>query len=370
MQFTSSSFENLWAVKNIKSRSISAENPNGAVGGGARAIPADDCPASTLGEGWKVRPSVSIAPGETFTVAEIEGPGIIQHIWMTCLVQNEPGIMPWQAGTHKWREMIIRFYWDGCEQPSVECPIGDFFSCGWGKFAQVNSIPVCVNPGNAFNCYWQMPFKKTCKITLENRWSYPAALYYQVDYALTELPDEIGYFHACFNRTNPTEDRKTHVILADIKGKGQYVGTSLCWGSNSAGWWGEGEIKFYIDGDKQYPTICGTGTEDYFCGSYNFENTETRQYQEYSTAYAGLPQVIRPDGVYQSQTRFLLYRWHITDPIYFDEGLRVDIQALGWASNFKFTCLKDDLASTAFWYQTQPSGPPAPLQDRGVLEIF
>ena len=134
-------------------------------------------------------------------------------------------------------------------------------------------------------------------------------------------------------------------------------------------WWGEGEIKFYLDGDGEFPTICGTGTEDYFCGSYNFENQKTHQYQEFTTPYAGLPQVIRPDGLYQSQQRFGLYRWHIMDPIRFDKDLRVTIQALGWRSGGRYLPLQDDIASVAFWYQTEPHAPFPVLPERDVLEV-
>ncbi|MFL7808790.1 MAG: DUF2961 domain-containing protein, partial [Anaerolineae bacterium] len=135
------------------------------------------------------------------------------------------------------------------------------------------------------------------------------------------------------------------------------------------GWWGEGEIKFYLDGDDAYPTICGTGTEDYFCGSYNFENRETKQYQEFTTPYAGLHQVIRPDGVYRSQTRFGLYRWHIADPIRFQQDLRVTIQALGWRSYGRYLPLQDDIASVAYWYQALPTAPFPELPGRDELEV-
>ncbi|NOZ57600.1 MAG: DUF2961 domain-containing protein, partial [Calditrichaeota bacterium] len=152
-------------------------------------------------------------------------------------------------------------------------------------------------------------------------------------------------------------------------GWGHYVGTYLAWGVHNNGWWGEGEIKFYIDGDRDFPTICGTGTEDYFCGSYNFENQETHQYQEFTTPYSGLTQVIRPDGLYRSQMRFGMYRWHIPDPIRFEENLRVTIQALGWRSDGRYLPLQDDIASVAFWYQTEPHAPFPPLPSRDELEI-
>ena len=140
----------------------------------------------------------------------------------------------------------------------------------------------------------------------------------------------------------------------------------MAWGVNNTGWWGEGEIKFYIDGDDEFPTICGTGTEDYFCGSYNFD---ANGYREFTTPYAGLPQVIRPDGVYQSQQRCGMYRWHITDPIRFEENLRVSIQALGWRSGRRYLPLQDDIASVAYWYQTLPTVPFPPSPDRDYLEV-
>lgn len=264
----------------------------------------------------------------------------------------------------------MRMYWDGMENPSVECPVGDFFACGWGEYAQVSSLAVCVNPGSAFNCYWEMPFKKHAKITMENRDDEPMVLYYQIDYTLTDVPEDAGYFHAQFRRTNPLPYKDVYTIVDGIEGKGQYVGTYMAWGVNNSGWWGEGEIKFFMDGDKEFPTICGTGTEDYFCGSYNFENKKTNQYQEYTTPYAGLPQVIRPDGVYRSQTRFGMYRWHISDPIRFESDLKVTIQALGWKRGGKYLPLQDDIASVAYWYQTLPHNKFPELPDRDYLEII
>lgn len=149
------------------------------------------------------------------------------------------------------------------------------------------------------------------------------------------------------------------------------MGTYLAWGSNNGGWWGEGEIKFYLDGDQAYPTLCGTGTEDYFCGSYNFENSLTHDaYEPFCSAYAGLHQVIAPDGLYSSQTRFGMYRWHIPDPIRFKKRLRVTIQALGWRSEGRYLPLQDDIASVAYWYQTLPAAPFPPLPSKDYLEII
>ncbi len=345
---------NLSRLSRAKTRSISPENFTGEKGKGGMSTdgPALNA-ARDLGQGWKVSPYVRIQPKTTFTLAEIQGPGAIQHIWMT--------------PTGNWRYSIIRFYWDGETEPSVEAPVGDFFACGWGKYAQLTSLAVCVNPGSAFNCYWEMPFRKSCRITMENLDDNQMTLYYQVDYTLTEIPKDAAYFHAQFRRVNPLPYKDVYTILDGVKGWGQYVGTYMAWGVNNNGWWGEGEIKFYMDGDTQFPTICGTGTEDYFCGSYNFDNGG--KYQEFTTPYSGLAQVIRPDGLYQSQQRFSLYRWHVMDPIRFEKDLRVTIHALGWRSGGRYLPLQDDIASTAFWYQTEPHATFPKLPDKDYLEI-
>lgn len=350
------SLGNLSRLSHAKTRSISAENFTGEKGKGGMATEGTGSQAARdLGQGWKVSPCVRVQPKEIFTMATIQGPGAIQHIWVT--------------PTGNWRYSIIRFYWDGETEPSIEAPIGDFFACGWGQYSQINSMAICVNPGSAFNCYWEMPFRKSCRITFENLDDEAMTLFYQVDYTLTEVPEDAAYLHVQFRRTNPLPYKTDYVILDGVKGWGQFVGTYMAWGVNNSGWWGEGEIKFFIDGDGKYPTICGTGTEDYFCGSYNFENRETRQYQVFSTPYSGLSQVIKPDGVYNSQQRFGLYRWHIMDPIRFEKDLRVTIQALGWRSGGRYLPLQDDIASTAFWYQTEPHAPFAKLPDRDYLEV-
>ncbi|MBX3013565.1 MAG: DUF2961 domain-containing protein [Caldilineaceae bacterium] len=348
---------NLARLSKAQSRSISPENFTGEKGKGGMATEGTgaDC-ARELGQGWKISPSVAIQPGETFTLADIEGQGAIQQIWMT--------------PTGNWRYSILRIYWDDQEQPSVECPVGDFFGMGWGKFSPLNSLAVCVNPGSAFNCYWEMPFRRRARITMTNIGEEAMRLYYQINYSLTDVPEDCAYFHAQFRRTNPLPYKEVYTILDGVQGRGHYVGVYMAWGVNNSGWWGEGEIKFFIDGDKDWPTICGTGTEDYFCGSYNFENKETKEYQEFSTPYAGLHQVLRPDGVYRSQQRFGMYRWHITDPIRFQQDLSVTIQALGWRSGHRYLPLQDDIASVVFWYQTLPTAPFPALPDKDYLEVI
>jgi hypothetical protein len=346
---------NLYRLSPAKTRSISPENLTGEPGKGGMATidkgSAADA-ARELGQGWKVNPYTVIKPGETLTMGEITGSGAIQHIWMT--------------PSGKWRYSIMRLYWDDEKEPSVEVPAGDFFGMGWQEYAHLNSLPVTVNPGSAFNCYWPMPFRKKCRITMENINTEPMTLFYQIDYTLTDVPEDAAYFHAQFRQSNPTKG-SLHTLIDGVKGKGQYVGTYVAWGVNNNGWWGEGEIKFYLDGDKGFPTIAGTGTEDYFCGSYNFDREG--KYTPFSTAYTGLVQVIRPDGNYRSQQRFGLYRWHIMDPIRFEKELKITIQDLGWRDNGRYLAQHSDINSVVYWYQTEPHNSFPKFPSKADLEI-
>ncbi|HLK30509.1 MAG TPA: glycoside hydrolase family 172 protein [Puia sp.] len=354
---------NIFRLSDAKSRSISPENFNGEKGKGGMATAGTGSNASRdLGQTWKVSPSVVIKKKTIYTIAEIDGPGSVQHIWMT--------------PTGNWRYSIIRMYWDDETSPSVEVPMADFFCMGWGKYAPLNSLAVCVNPGSAFNCYWPMPFRKKCRITMENLDDEDMYLYYQVDYLLTEVPADAAYFHAQFRRISSVPYKQDYTIVDSIKGKGQYVGTYLAYGAKDNGWWGEGEIKFFMDGDTKFPTINGTGTEDYFCGSYDFDTqtknkagVENSHYTEFCTPYTGLAQVIRGDGHYNVMQRFGLYRWHITDPIRFDKNLKVTIQDIGWRRDGRYLPLQDDIASVAFWYQTDPHTPFPKLPERDLLEV-
>ena len=355
---------NLSRLSDAKTRSISPENFTGEKGKGGIADPANDKgkrnvanaanEAVDLGVGWKVNPFIIINPGETYTIAEINGSGAIQHIWMT--------------PTGNWQFSILRFYWDDEKTPSVESPLGAFFGMAWNVYSPLNSLAVTVNPGSAFNCYWKMPFRKKCRITVQNIDDKPMRLYYQVDYTLTKVANDEAYFHAQYRRSNPAEN-SVHTILDGVKGKGQYVGTYMAVSVKNNGWWGEGEIKFYLDGDTKFPTINGTGTEDYFCGSYNFENQQTHKYQEFSTAYSGLPQVIIPDGLYQSQERFGMYRWHIMDPIRFDSDIKVTIQDLGWRDNGRYLQQHSDIITVAYWYQQEPHSPFPLFPSKNEIEV-
>jgi len=277
---------NLSRLSPAVSRSISAENPTGEKGKGATADPGGAGAARDLGRGWKVRPCISIPPGETAVLADVEGPGAVQSLWIS------------GAGVRdRRRDLILRIYWEDEQAPSVECPVGDFFAAAWDGYTQVSSLPVAVNPNCGLNCFWEMPFRKRCRITMENRNPQDANLYYQINYTLTSVPDDAAYFHAQFRRTNPLPYGQAYTIADGLRGRGQYVGTAMAWGVNNRGWWGEGEIKFYIDSDGEFPTICGTGTEDYFGGSYNWD--VDGQYVPYTTPFLGMHRVIRPDGTYQ-----------------------------------------------------------------------
>jgi len=346
----------LYRISSAKSLSISPENPTGEKGKGGAATEGTGARAARdLGKGWKISPSVDIGAGATYTVAEISGAGAIEHLWMT--------------PTGNWRFSILRMYWDDEKSPSVEVPLGDFFAMGWGKYSRLSSLAVCVNPGSAFNSYWPMPFRRKARITVENLDDKPIILFYQVDYALAAVPADAAYFHAQFRRVNPLPYKEVYTIVDGIKGKGQYVGTYLAWGVHNNGWWGEGEVKFYMDRDTEFPTINGTGTEDYFNGSYDFENQDTHQYEEFTSPYSGLVQVLKPDGLYRSQPRFGLYRWHIPDPIRFTSDLRVTIQALGWRTGGTYLPLTDDISSVAFWYQMEPHATFPKLPTRDQLEV-
>ena len=207
---------------------------------------------------------------------------------------------------------------------------------------------------------------------MENIDSNRAVLYYQIDYTLTDVPDDAAYFHAQFNRSHPLPSKEVYTIVDGIEGKGQYVGTYLAHGAYSAGWWGEGEIKFFMDGDADFPTINGTGEEDYFCGSYGYgefrDENGTMQYNAFSTPYTGF-HYFKDNPEVSYETKVGQYRWHIMDPIRFESDLKVTIQSLGWQSEGRYLPLQDDLASVAYWYQQEPHKPFPDLPSNEKLVI-
>ncbi|MBP3918765.1 MAG: DUF2961 domain-containing protein [Clostridia bacterium] len=328
---------NLTQKQNIETFSISPENPTGEKGkGGMAETGSASYAARELGQGWKVNPFIVLPPKETAVLADIVGQGAIKHFWITDSAQAP-------------RQLILRIYFDGNTHPSVEVPLSDFFcNADYREYRQLSSLPICFNPKRGMNCYFEMPYFTACKFTIENRGTAACNVYYQLDCEKKEIEKDSLYFHAQFRRVNPLPYKEVYTIVDNIRGSGQYVGTYLNWGVKSNGWWGEGEIKFYIDGDSDFPTICGTGTEDYFCGAYNFD--VDGRYTEFCTPYTGMYKVGATDATYRAQRYFNLYRWHITDPIYFKENLRVTIQALGWRSEGRYLPLMDDISSVAYWY--------------------
>lgn len=331
-----------------ESRAITAENPTGARGAGARATEGTGAKAARdLGLGWKVSPSRVIAAGERADLAEIKGAGVIRHLWLTMRPEA-------------WRTLVLRITWEDDEgDPAVALPVGDLFCQGWAEFAPLMSEPIVVAPYGGLNCYFPMPFRRSARLSLENMSAVDQVVYYQVDYSLCEVPPDMGYFHAHWERSNPVAAGQVHTILEGAARRGSYVGTYMAIGINGPGWWGEGEVKFYLDGEAD-PTICGTGTEDYFGGAWDFD-VPGQGYSTYMSNYLGVHQLIKPDGLYRAQTRFGMYRWHLPDPISFETELRVTIQDLGWRSDGRYLARSDDIATVAYWYAEAPAGVPARL---------
>lgn len=347
---------NLTTKKNIKTFSVSPENLTGEKGKGGMATEGSaSYAARDLGQGWKVNPYLVLQPESKTTLADVIGQGAIKHIWLT-------------DSARRGRQLIIRIYFDGHENPAVEAPLSDFFAnADYLEYRQLSSLAMCVNPARGMNCYFEMPYFKSFRIEVENQGSQECNLYYQIDCEEKEIPSDSLYFHAQFRRVNPLPYKEVYTILDNISGNGHYVGTYLHWGVKSNGWWGEGEIKFFIDGDEKFPTVCGTGTEDYFCGAYNFD---VGGYREFSTPYSGMYKVCHTDDTYRAQRYFDMYRWHITDPVYFKENLKVTIQALGWRSEGRYLPLQDDISSVAYWYSDTLDDIYPELPDEDGLEMI
>lgn len=342
-----SDLSNIFVARRAESRSISAENPNGAPGGGALATPEPDGPGRELGPGWKARACITLKAGETTRLMDNEGPGIIRHMWFT-------------FSEKFYRDVIIRIYWNGDDSPSVLAPLADLMCNSWNSRQNILAIPVNVNPSGGMNIYFPMPFREHARIEVQNIGTEDLdGFFYTINYTLEPVDEDALLFHAHFRRTNPLPYQTEYTIADGVSGSGQYVGTFMAWQQNNAGWWGEGELKVYLNGETD-PTICGTGTEDYFGGAWSFG-------EDFSAPYLGFLQVRGSSE--QPGARMTMYRFHVHDPIYFQSGLRVTIQALGWRSGSRFLPLQDDLASVAYWYQTLPHAKLAPLPDRNGLEI-
>ena len=346
---------NMWDLSNIfiisdeKTRVITAENPKGLPGAGGMEK------HRYLGPSRKGMPAkMPLKKGEVFKFAEIEGPGVIRSFWFT--VPDKTGY-----GQFVLRDLIIRIYWDNEKNPSVEVPLGDFFCNGFARRAILNSLPIVVNPFGGFNCFFPMPFKKSALLTIENQ--HPGDInwfFYQVNYSLLKsLDDNAGYFHSQWRRQNPTKKKNDYVIVDNISKKGQYVGTYLGITALKPQWWGEGEIKFFIDDDKSYPTICGTGTEDYVGGAWCFctdSEYNDKKVTLYSTPFMGYHYNSSLEMPEQPHfTMHGMYRWHIMDPISFSKKMKVTLQQIGGRNAEKnYFERSDDVSSVAYWYQQEP----------------
>ena len=341
---------NLYLKRDAESRSLSAENPTGARGKGATADPKGEGPARELGKGCKVRPCLDLKAGETATLMDNEGPGVIRHMWFTFHEKF-------------YRDIIIRIYWDGQKNPSVEAPLGDFLCNAWNRRQNILALPINVNPSGGMNIYFPMPFRKHARITAHNDSPNDlSGFFYTINYTLEAVPKEALYFHASWRRSNPVEYGTDYLMVDGIRGQGQYVGTFMAWQQNNAGWWGEGEIKMFLDGDKKNPTICGTGTEDYFGGAWGFAS------QDFTAPCLGFQQVVKKSG--EVGCRMALYRFHPYDPVFFQSDLKVTMQALGWRSEGRFLPLQDDISSVVYWYQTLPHAKFPKLPDRNAREVI
>ena len=333
----------------VESRSITAENPDGRRGGGALADPKGEGPARDLGVGWKVRPCITLKAGETATIVDVAGSGVIRHIWFT-------------FDNRFYRSVVVRFYWDGQEHPSVQAPLGDLLCNSWNQRQNILAHPVNVNPAGGMNIFFPMPFRRHARITVENLAPRDIeGFFYAVNYTLEPVDSGALSFHAFWRRSNPLAYRTEYLLVDAIRGQGQYVGTFMSWQQNSIGWWGEGEIKLFLDDDGPNPTICGTGTEDYFGGAWACGR------ENFSAPYFGFQQVSgRSEEV---GCRMTLYRFHVCDPVFFNSRLKVTMQALGWRSGGRFLPLQDDISSVVYWYQTLPGAPFPELPGRDALEI-
>ena len=355
-----------------KTRLITAENVYGEKGKGGMAKPVEKIQPEVakigqewehhwasreLGQKWKVRPCINIPAGKNETIMDIKATGRITHIWIT-------------VDQKYFRDLIFRVYWDGEKTPSIESPLGDFFCCGFSKAINITAIPINVNPTGGLNSYFPMPFRKSAKITVENRHKDECkGFFYAITMEEGPVADDEAYFHAKFRRTNPLQYGDDYLIIDGIKGEGHFVGTQMAWQQNSQGWWGEGEIKAFIDGDGEFPSYCGTGTEDYFGGAWCFG-------ENYSAPFLGYQDLMTLGKFEETRktnmvgNRHSMYRFHIMDPIRFEKDLKVTMQAIGWRRAWQYLPLMDDISSVAYWYQREPHAKFEALGDKNALEVI
>ena len=285
-------------------------------------------PSHPFGQGFKVRPCLQMTAHSLVTLLDYDGPAVIRHFWCTTRVEALP-------------QLVLRFYWDGAVTPAIEVPLGHFFcNAGAAYEGAVHSILVNVNPNHGLNCFIPMPFRKHGRCTLENLSDSPLAFYYSFSLTEEAVPEEEYYLHAYYHHEERTNPKEGYTILPKVVGCGRYLGTYLTWHQQSDGWWGEGEVKMFLDGDGAFPTLCGTGTEDYFGGAWNFK-------RPFTAPFLGCPHLEEE----KAGSRHAMYRFHVPDPILFERELRVTCQCLGWGSDESYRALEDEVSSLAYWYQ-------------------
>jgi hypothetical protein len=312
----------------LTSRSISFENPSGAPGEGGKA-------ASNLGVGRKGAPSRGIKPGESVQLCDVEGPGTIRHIWITT-----------RGNPLNLRSCVIRAWWEGQEHPSIECPLGDFMGFAHGKVMPYDSAAHSVGEKAGMNIWLPMPFVKRVRFTFTNEGEKDIPLYYQIDYTIGDKhPEDVGRLHVLFARENTTTEKKDFELLPQRKNKGRFIGSVIGIRNLHEQWWGEGEIKVYMDGDTDFPTICGTGSEDYVGLSWGIQQTPFLY-----------------NGCSLNEKNYVsMYRWHLPDPIAWRQQCRITIQQIAYKGGLRET--QDDWSCATFWYEPAPSAALPPMPD-------
>jgi hypothetical protein len=341
----------------LNSRSISFENLSGEPGEGGKAV------RDNLGPGRKGAPNKVIEPNETVVLCDINNSGTIRHIWMTGSFVRSRGNERLNQPERDYllRSTIIRAYWDGQEHPSIECPLGDFMGLAHGKITVYESAVHSIAEKRGLNFWLPMPFTKNARITLTNESDIEFTLYFQIDYTINNKhSSNIGRMHTCFRRENPTTMKEDFELLPKRTGKGRFMGAVMGIRNLHPGWWGEGEVKFYMDGDTELPTICGTGAEDYIGLSHNL-TPNTFLYHGANLRFISdssfrAPDVFTEKMLSMRREYVSMYRWHILDPIYWKKDIRVTIQQIGHTGSGLHERY-DDWSTATFWYEPLPSEP-------------